>query len=142
MTVRQPDPMTLTEHEQLGEELHRIRDRLVHLQVELANRYGKSRRPGGLAGRALAAVDALRSELDDQLARDDPAGFRTTVYYPGPLERPESKPGVWRHPGSCLRPAPGLQRPPRRHPDTGSYASALRGPGAAESIRAKLDELG
>jgi hypothetical protein len=83
MTVRQPDPMTLAEHEQLGEELHRIRARLVHLQVELANRYGKSKRPGVLAGRTLAAVDALRSGLDDQLAHDDPDGFRPGVYYPG-----------------------------------------------------------
>jgi hypothetical protein len=83
MTVQRPNPLTLAEHEQLGRELSHMRARLVQLQVELGNRYGVSKRPGELARRALAAVDALRSGLDDQLAHDDPDGFRPGIYYPG-----------------------------------------------------------
>lgn len=83
MTRRRLDPpLTLAEHEQLGAELHRMRERLVHLEVELARRYGSSRPLGRRATRARVLLDNLRSSLDDQLARDHPADFRPSVYYP------------------------------------------------------------
>ena len=74
------------EHLTLGHELHKVRDRLVRTEAQLAGTYGVDAPATRLADQAQAAVNALRSELE-RLAGEDcpeqPADARFRCYFPG-----------------------------------------------------------
>jgi hypothetical protein len=77
-------PLSLDDHRLLGRELYEIRIFATsRLSVDLSNRYGTSKRVSRLAHRLHVDLDALRCELDSQLARDHPDDFDPRVYYPG-----------------------------------------------------------
>ena len=61
---------TLERHKQVGLELHRIREQLVHLSVEVRNAYPSASKACRRARKAQIAVDELRSALDDELYRE------------------------------------------------------------------------
>ena len=78
--------LTLERHQQLGTELYAMHERFCNLEVELGNVYPFSNKGYIRAGKALQAIDQLRSAMDDNLFRDvlgskDELG---KVYYPGP----------------------------------------------------------
>lgn len=83
--MKKRPPLSLDEHRQLGLELSEMRNRMVTLAVDLSGRYRQTRSPRR-ALRAQAALDDLRSELDNQLLRDHPDDFEPRVYY-----RPHSR---------------------------------------------------
>lgn len=82
MTAKKPG-LTRDEHTTLGEELAAIRDRLGSIAVQLSPAYPN--RIAGLALKARATVDKLRSELDSRVFEEYP-GLSTKgnigVYYP------------------------------------------------------------
>jgi hypothetical protein len=77
------EPLTMSEHESLGRELHKMYDRLTTISVEIANAYPKSSTAARRAYSAHKQLAALRCVLDDQLALDHPGDFDPRVYYPG-----------------------------------------------------------
>jgi len=66
----QKPPMTVDEHEALGRELYRIRNRLQRIGVDLAERYGKSNLIGRLALEMHRAIDPVRIAVDSRFARE------------------------------------------------------------------------
>jgi hypothetical protein len=60
------------EHKAAGRELKQMRDRLVHLSVDLANTYGTSSKVARGSKKAYETLDDLRSELDNIVGRDCP----------------------------------------------------------------------
>ena len=77
------EPLTKVQHEALAIELYSVRLMLVELSVALSRRYGKTKRPGKKATNALRHLDQLRSEMDNQLAKDYPRDHRSQIYYRG-----------------------------------------------------------
>jgi len=74
--------MTFEEHQALGEELYRIRNRLLSISVELGNRY--SVKLGDRCSKATHPLDLLRSDLDCIVFRENPdrdIKERLHVYY-------------------------------------------------------------
>ncbi len=65
---------TLAEHKTAGKSLKIIVNNLLDLHVDLAKVYGKSHKAANLANKAHKAVDALRCELDNVLARETSDG--------------------------------------------------------------------
>jgi|LGOV01.1.fsa_nt_gb hypothetical protein len=63
--------ITIEEHRQLGQELFQIRESLVKLSADLSKAYPL--KLASLATDAWQAVDALRSKLEDQVCRENPA---------------------------------------------------------------------
>mgnify|MGYP006281368765 CR=1 FL=1 len=63
--------LSLERHRKLGEELHAIRTQLLHLQTELSNSFPKNSKVSRRARKAFDAVNALRCELDNELATTD-----------------------------------------------------------------------
>ena len=74
---------TLERHKQVGRELHRIREQLVHLSVEVCNAYPSASKACRRACKAQIAVDELRSALDDELYREQAGSGQDLkgVYY-------------------------------------------------------------
>jgi hypothetical protein len=76
--------LTLDEHTELGAELAAMRERLGKITVQLSHAYPNP--VAGLAVRAQADLDRLRSKLDEMVFREHP-GLSTKsnskVYYPG-----------------------------------------------------------
>lgn len=83
-----------SQHETAGRVLAGIVDYLSGLFVQISNAYGTSsrvtRRAGTRLRRATAKLHELRSEMENQLYREQPEGGRerTKVYYPPAEARP------------------------------------------------------
>lgn len=73
---------TLDQHRQVGLELAWRRDRLVRVSIEVANRYPRKARLDPPFDRLVAAIDDLRSWLDDRVSGDLPARELSAIYYP------------------------------------------------------------
>lgn len=76
-------PYTLEEHQQVGADLAAMRNRLQKIGIDIANRYGKTKRVGRTALRMLEALDSVRCQMDSEACRDLGAKFNTRLYYPG-----------------------------------------------------------
>lgn len=82
-------PFGLVEHLEAGDTLHDLRGRLMSLLRQLDGRYGVTSKVMRKGERALYALDALRSELDEQCCRDLGERFSTRIYYPREPELPQ-----------------------------------------------------
>ena len=72
------------EHNQIGPELHRMRQRIGELSTRLSGVYGEGARVSALAARAQKGIDDLRQELDALLFREHAGRSRVElmgVYY-------------------------------------------------------------
>jgi hypothetical protein len=81
MSPRKPR-YTLDQHDMLGLELQTIRDRLVRIEAELGKAYPL--KLAGKAGKVVAAVDELRSSMDEQVFKEYPSITNikpTQIYY-------------------------------------------------------------
>lgn len=87
--LRRTTGLNMARHQEIGLELARIRDRLTVLSAEIGNAYPKDSKAARLAGRIVAPVDQLRSELDSRMFSEHPGDDRATVhvYYPHPVAR-------------------------------------------------------
>ena len=65
-------PLTVDEHRELGIYLRGVHERLVKLNVDLANRGPKSSKVVRRAQAAHEALSKLRSELEEEMFRDHP----------------------------------------------------------------------
>lgn len=82
MVVRRSRALPACRHVEIGEQLLDIREWLLHLDIELANTYGKTSRQSHAADRAQRAVDELRNILDSVSSNELPEeGWTTTIYY-------------------------------------------------------------
>lgn len=87
--------LPLERHQELGPELAAIRDRLLHLSVEIGNSYPKHSRIFRLTERITDVLDSLRSDLEEAMFREnhDHPSLSTQVYYPtGEDRRDRRKP--------------------------------------------------
>jgi hypothetical protein len=76
-----------SQHKALGAELFEMRSRLLSLVMGLSHAYGVSSKVSKRTGKAQAAVDDLRSALDDVVGRDCPGKTDPELnhcYFPGP----------------------------------------------------------
>lgn len=80
-----PKRMTISDHQRLGPELFELRNRLLSVAVEVYGALPKSSASAKAAHRAVAAVDRLRCELDNE-ACGLPEGS-PRIYYPGPTSK-------------------------------------------------------
>jgi hypothetical protein len=72
------------EHNQIGPELHRMRQSIGELSLRLAEIYGGESRVTAISARAQKGIDDLRQELDALLFREHAARSRMElmgVYY-------------------------------------------------------------
>lgn len=76
--------LTPEQHKTLGAELAAMRNRLVSIDVMISNAYPLASKPVHAAHRSYAAIDELRSMMDDVLFKDYPEWAKPTVYYPAP----------------------------------------------------------
>lgn len=81
-----PKPrLTHEQHREIGAALHRIRNELITLSVQVANAYprsGAEAKPGRDLDAALHRIDRARSNLEDALFHEHPQAD-IHVYYPG-----------------------------------------------------------
>ena len=86
-------PLSWEEHLELGAELKSIRDRLLHIAMEMSNRVGKATKASRTAHAAQRSVDELKCEMDSLVFKAFPEkGFDdlVRVYYGRPEERPNT----------------------------------------------------
>ncbi len=72
---------------EVGAELAVLRDEITLIQVIIARAHPKSSTIYRLASEMTAAIDQLRSELDNQLASTSPEDFDANVWYPDEEQR-------------------------------------------------------
>jgi hypothetical protein len=83
-------PFNLDQHRRLGRELHAIRNTLLAISCDLANKYGKSGPVAKLAEDARRVVDRLRQAMEAHAVTDSALDFDGQslpgflhVYFPG-----------------------------------------------------------
>jgi len=76
--------LTLEDHRELAHELKQIRERLVLVLCDDCSGMKVECKLRKLTCRALNALDEVRCELDNDLARKFPENFHPSVYY-GPI---------------------------------------------------------
>jgi len=77
--------LTFEEHKQLGATLHWMRENFLRARTVIGNGLGTSSKPSRQSARILAAIDELRSELEEVVYRDFPDRHREeklSCYYP------------------------------------------------------------
>jgi len=79
---RKQPPLSVEEHAAVAAELFSIRARL-YAMLETFNKFGSSDVSSRYYVKLLAALDGLRSVLDDRAARDHRAEYTPRLYYPG-----------------------------------------------------------
>jgi hypothetical protein len=75
--------MTHAQHRAIGRQLRAIRSELMSVAREIRASYPKTSKPSRQSARAVAAVDNLRSDLENALCKESPARSRDLldVYY-------------------------------------------------------------
>jgi len=76
---------TIEQHTETGKQLFEMRNSLIELIVGVGHHYPKNSKVVKLANKALKAMDALRSELDNCVSRENPEASNeaVNVYYIG-----------------------------------------------------------
>lgn len=83
---------SLEQHKNLGQFLKPTRNRLHAEVISILNAYGKTSNVGKLADKAIRAIDALKSELDNCVCRENPLSPNDeviNVYYGFSVENDE-----------------------------------------------------
>ena len=78
--------LPLNRHQVIGGQLHRMREELIHLVVEVGGAYpfsGERSRGYMHLKRALHEMDLARSALEDLMFKEYGDAGSTRVYYPG-----------------------------------------------------------
>ena len=82
--MKRKNGFTFMEHVQTGEVLYHVRNYLIHLVPKVCSVYPKQSKPMRSVAKALKAVDALRSHLDDCVCneyREKPDGEVLKFYF-------------------------------------------------------------
>lgn len=84
------DGLTRQRHEELGAALYEMRNQLVKLYVEVGNAFPRqdddAKKVLHALTRARVELDVARCHLEDLYARQHPATWQMSTYYPGGLE--------------------------------------------------------
>ena len=83
--------LSTDEHQIFARKLYGIRSALMDIVTSGA--WPKTSAPARAILRLLRVVDATRCELDNELARTDPFGFSSDIYYPSQRSS-QAPPGV------------------------------------------------
>ena len=75
--------LSLDDHKDIGMELYRIHERLVHLSVKIANAYPLRSGAFSSLDRARVHLGKARSELEEKMFKQHGAAGRIDFYYPG-----------------------------------------------------------
>jgi hypothetical protein len=77
--------LSMEEHKAAGEMLKLHTEQLIHLLVQIDNAYSRSGEYSGRAIRhldkAIKALSIVRCNLEEEMAKDFPAEWETSVYY-------------------------------------------------------------
>jgi len=76
--------ITFSRHDEVAAELYSIREKLLSMEVELANsfpRSGPASKPYKAISAARVAIDTARSDLENLMFRDHPDNARLGIYY-------------------------------------------------------------
>mgnify|MGYP001348778191 CR=1 FL=1 len=73
----------MVRHREIGAELHRMREVLVHLTTELGNAYPVNGRQYIDPCKALRAIDTMRSNLEKRMFQEHSGEATLDIYYPG-----------------------------------------------------------
>jgi hypothetical protein len=79
--MKRLNPLTITEHQEIGAELNRIRLYLITLGCRVSHIYGKTSKVGKAAGHFYRHTDKLRNLMENQMFIDCPLDAHTQVYY-------------------------------------------------------------
>jgi len=74
--------LTLEQHREIGTELKRIREYLMHVSILAAKSYGVASKAHRRLDRAYISTDKARSTMDSQCFNDYPADATPQIYYP------------------------------------------------------------
>ena len=76
---------TIEQHTETGKQLFEMRNSLIKLSCDILHFYPKKSKVVKLSSKALKAMDALRSELDNCVSRENPEASNeaVNVYYIG-----------------------------------------------------------
>lgn len=86
---------TAEQHREVGRELRRMQQSLVHLEVALSRAYGKTKPIFHQTRRAVKVLTALRSKLDNVVCREHPTDDSVLRCYYG-CGQDEDKPTLQR----------------------------------------------
>ena len=81
MPKRKTKALTLAEHVELGQRLHRHRIEAMAIARRLEETYPKTSKPSRLAEKLTVPIDALRCEMDDRVFQEHPAEAEPKIYY-------------------------------------------------------------
>lgn len=73
--------LTMDEHRLLGVQLKSARKALLPQRVLVPNTYGRHSVVGKIMAKLIAALDAAKSEMENQMFRDYPEVDDCSVYY-------------------------------------------------------------
>jgi len=92
--MRKPG-FTIEQHREVGRELRRTQQSLVHLEVALSRAYGKTKPMVHQTRRVVKGLAALRSKLDNVVCREHPTDNSVLRCYYG-CDQDEDKPTLQR----------------------------------------------